>query len=79
MEKISPWGHDLVQGLTLLFEVISRLAGKHDTRIWRVLEHYVEASRGKEDFSSVSMVGVDETSRAKGHTYVTLLRHIGTE
>jgi len=53
-------------------KAISRLVGEHDTRIWRVLEHYVEASRAKEDFSSVSMVGVDETSRAKGHQFVTL-------
>jgi len=80
-----PWAR-IGAGFSLLFEAlimtfakngmtpkaISRLVGEHDTRIWRVLEHYVEASRGKEDFSSVSMVGVDETSRAKGHTYVTL-------
>ena len=81
----APWARPGA-GFTLLFEAlimtfakngmtpkaISRLVGEHDTRIWRVLEHYVEASRSREDFSSVSMVGVDETSRAKGHTYVTL-------
>ena len=81
----APWARSGT-GFTLLFEAlimtfakngmtpkaISRLVGEHDTRIWRVLEYYVETSRAKEDFSSVSMVGVDETSRAKGHTYVTL-------
>jgi transposase len=80
-----PWARSGA-GFSLLFEAlimtfakngmtpaaISRLVGEHDTRIWRVLEHYVELSRSEADFSSVSMVGVDETSRAKGHTYVTL-------
>lgn len=53
-------------------KAISRLVGEHDTRIWRVLEYYVEASRSDANFSSVSMVGVDETSSSKGHSYVTL-------
>lgn len=49
-----------------------RLIGEHDTRVWRVLEHYVEQARAEADFSEVRTVGVDETSRSKGHNYVTV-------
>lgn len=80
-----PWARPGA-GFTLLFEAlvvglaangmtasaIGRLVGEHDTRIWRVLEHYVDAARARESFAEVRKVGVDETSRAKGHVYVTV-------
>lgn len=80
-----PWSRP-GSGFTLLFEAlimvfaknnmtpnaIARLIGEHDTRIWRVLEHYVDESRAKQDQSAVKKVGVDETSRAKGHDYVSI-------
>ena len=55
---------------------IGRIVGEHDTRIWRVLEHYVDEARGRANFSEVEKVGVDETSRRKGHVYVTLFADI---
>ena len=80
-----PWARPGA-GFTLLFEAlimvlaknnmtpngIGRLIGEHDTRIWRVLEYYVDASLAKQDQSEVTRVGVDETSRAKGHDYVSI-------
>lgn len=51
---------------------VADLIGEHDTRIWRVLEYYVLEARSEEDFSEVESVGVDETSRAKGHKYVSV-------
>lgn len=51
---------------------IAEMINEHDTRIWRVLEHYVAEARSNEDFSKVKSVGVDETSRAKGHKYVSV-------
>ena len=51
---------------------IAEMVDEHDTRIWRVLEHYVLEARSQEDFSKVKSVGVDETSRAKGHKYVSV-------
>ena len=51
---------------------IAEIIGEHDTRIWRVVEYYVAEARSNEDFSKVSSVGVDETSRSKGHKYVSL-------
>jgi transposase len=84
-----PWARPR-SGFTLLFEAlvitfgqngmtpsaISRIVGEYDTRLWRVLEHYVDASRANEDYSKVTKVGVDETSRSKGHTYVTIFADI---
>jgi len=49
-----------------------RLVDEHDTRLWRVLQHYVEKARAGQDVSKVTAVGVDETSRSKGHHYVTV-------
>jgi len=48
------------------------IIGEHDTRIWRVLSYYIPESRSKEDYSQVKIVGVDETSCAKFHKYVSL-------
>jgi transposase len=51
---------------------LGRIVGEHDTRIWRVLEHYVDEARGRASFAGVTKVGVDETARAKGHVYISL-------
>src|SRR5437660_113935 len=49
-----------------------KIVGEHDTKLWRVLHHYVDEARAKEDFSQVRKVGVDETSHRRGQDYVTL-------
>lgn len=79
-----PWARP-GSGFTLLFEAlliefctampvatVARMVGEHDTRIWRVLDHYVTTARAELDFSDVTAVGMDETSAAKGHDYVTV-------
>jgi transposase len=80
----APWeGH--AAGFTLLFEAlilelvkvmpvhqVSRLLGVYDSKLWKMIKAYTETARACEDFSSVSVVGVDETSARKGHDYVTL-------
>ena len=79
-----PWS-GVVPGFTLLFEAlliqlckvmpihnISQLTGVSDYKIWRVLEVYVQAAKSNEDFSDVTILGMDETSVAKGHDYITL-------
>jgi len=55
---------------------ISAIAGhidEHDTRIWRVVGHYVEEARSEQDFSTVTAVGIDETACTRGHKYVSLV------
>jgi transposase len=81
----APWARP-GSGFTLLFEALvltlcrhmpvsaaSRLTGEHDTRLWRILEAYVEGARERTDMSGVSRIGVDETSFKPGHQYVTLV------
>ncbi len=53
-------------------KAIADLLGEHDTRIWRVVHHHIEQARAKEDHSKVRHVGVDETSRRRGHHYASL-------
>jgi transposase len=55
---------------------VGNLLGEHDTRLWRVIHHYVGEARSKEDLSDVVEIGLDETSRKKGHEYITLVADI---
>lgn len=79
-----PWARP-GSGFTLLFEaymmalapeipmaVLARMVGEHDTRLWRVVKHHVADARTRVDMSEVSSVVVDETSRAKRYSYVSL-------
>ncbi len=79
-----PWARS-ESGFTLLFEAmimvlaknmpvktIASFVNEHDTRLWRVLHHYVDDAREKADHSQVKQVGMDETSRRRGHSYVSL-------
>lgn len=79
-----PWARE-GSGFTLLFEALAmtmmtsmpvaavgRLVGEHDTRLWRVLRHYVEKARAAADHSGVTRVAFDETAATRGHDYVSL-------
>jgi transposase len=79
-----PWARD-GSGFTLLFEAlamtmmtsmpvaaVARLLGEHDTRLWRVLHHYVEQARARADHAAVTRVAFDETAARRGHDYVSL-------
>ena len=52
-------------------KVAAAILGEHDTRIWRVLNHYVQSTRAQVDHSGVRRVGMDETSAKRGHDYVS--------
>jgi len=79
-----PWARP-GSGFTLLFEALvmtlvrempvkiaAAMLGEHDTRIWRVLDHYVQSARAQEDHSEVKRVGMDETSARRGQDYISL-------
>jgi transposase len=79
-----PWARP-DSGFTLLFEAmvmtmvsampvkaVARIVGEHDTRLWRVVHHYVEQGRARTDASEVSRVAIDETAARRGHDYITL-------
>ena len=50
---------------------VSDTLGEHDTRLWRVAAHYVEAAHAKNSWAKVRAISVDETSARRGHRYVT--------
>ena len=79
-----PWARP-GSGFTLLFEAMAmtlvtampvraaaRIVREHDTRLWRVVIHYVEAALARADFSDVMRIAVDETAAKRGHDYITL-------
>jgi transposase len=79
-----PWARP-DSGFTLLFEAFvmqlakampvlaaARLVGEHDTRVWRIIHHYVDSARSQADHSSVTQVGIDETAARRGQDYVSL-------
>jgi transposase len=79
-----PWARP-DSGFTALFEAfcmtlakdmpitkIADLVEEYDTRIWRIVRHHVSEGRGKEDYSEVKELGVDETSARKGHNYISI-------
>ena len=79
-----PWARP-DSGFTLLFEAllmnlvsampvnaVARLVGEHDTRLWRVIHHYVEQARARNNLTDVSRVAIDETAARRGHNYITL-------
>jgi transposase len=79
-----PWARP-GSGFTLLFEALTMalcaqmpvravadLVGEHDTRVWRIVHHYVDQAREREDLSGVSRIGIDDTSFRRGQSYVTI-------
>jgi len=74
-----------LSGFTLLFEAmilmlaqqmpfaaVARIVGESAHRVMAVCERYVEIALGLADFSAVKALAIDETSRARGHDYITL-------
>jgi transposase len=79
-----PWAGKL-SGFTLLFEAfvlalcremtfsgVARVSGLSKHRVMSICERYVDTAVAAADFSEVRRLAIDETSRAKGHDYVTL-------
>ena len=79
-----PWARP-GSGFTLLFEAmimtmvpampvkaVARMVGEHDTRLWRVIHHYVDKARAASDASGVTRLAIDETAARRGQDYITL-------
>lgn len=47
-----------------------------DRALWRVLDHHVTQAQGREDYSAVTAIGVDETACRRGHHYITLVHDL---
>lgn len=79
-----PWAGKL-SGFTLLFEAlvlslcrempfaaVARLVGESWHRVAAIAERYVELALANADYSEVRHLAIDETSKAKGHDYITI-------
>ena len=80
----TPW-EGLSNGFTLLFEAlllqlcqampinkVANITRTSDDKLWDMLDRYIDKTRKYEDFKDIESIGMDETSRAKGHEYITL-------
>ena len=79
-----PWAREY-SSFTFLFESmvilmaqdmqvshVAKRVNENDTRIWRIIKHYIKKALQKLDFSSITTFCVDETSERKGHKYITI-------
>ena len=58
--------------MTMPMAKMAAMLDEHDTRLWRIIERYVQKARKEADYGDVDTVGVDETSHKRGHHYVSL-------
>lgn len=78
-----PWARPN-SGFTLLFEAFvmalakamplltaAEIVDEYDKRLMRIITHYVAKARNEVNMRQVHTIGIDETSKAKGHDYVT--------
>lgn len=85
VRQVEPDWAGKLSGFTLLFEALvltlcqqmtfaaaGRLVGETRHRVAAICERYVELALAQADFSAVQELAIDETSRARGHDYITL-------
>lgn len=83
-----PWAREGSR-FTLLFEALSltlarempvaacaRILRCTDNALWRQIDAQVDRARAQESYASVKVIGIDETSCAKGHSYITLVHDL---
>ncbi len=80
-----PWSRE-GSGFTLLFEAFAMLMIENEMpvnkvgkvldenahRLWRIFNYWIKRAYGADKPSQVTKLGFDETSRKKGHSYITL-------
>jgi transposase len=85
VRQVEPEFAGRLSGFTLLFEAlilmfaqqmpfaaVARIAGESAYRVAELCRRYVELALVQADFSDVKALAIDETSRARGHDYITL-------
>ncbi len=83
-----PWAREGSR-FTLLFEALSltlarempvaacaRILRCSDNALWRQIDAQVDLARAQESYAAVKVIGIDETSCAKGHSYITLVHDL---
>lgn len=86
-----PWSRK-GSGFTLLFEAFSMalierempvnkvadLINEYPQRIWNIFNYWIQIAYQADDQSTVTQLGIDETSVRKGHDYVTVAADLAT-
>jgi transposase len=85
VRQVDPDFAGRLNGFTLLFEAlilllaqqmpfaaVGRIVGESEYRVLAVCKRYVHIAGGLADYSAVTSLAIDETSRARGQKYVTL-------
>jgi transposase len=83
-----PWAREGSR-FTLMFEALAltlarempvaacaRILRCADNALWRQIDAHVTLARAKESYADVTVIGIDETSCAKGHSYITLVHDL---
>jgi transposase len=52
-------------------QAVANIVNVDDEKLWRVLHKYIDQAREDVDLSNLTRIGLDETSKSKGHKYVT--------
>lgn len=86
IRQVEPDWAGKLAGFTLLFEAlvlalcrempfaaVARVVGLSWHRVAAICKRYVELALDQADFSEVKRLAADETSRARGHDYITLV------
>jgi transposase len=86
VRQVEPDWAGKLNGFTLLFEAliiamcremtftaVSRLVGISWHKVTAICKRYVNLGLEQADFSAVNRLAVDETSKARGHDYITLV------
>ena len=84
----APWAREGSR-FTLLFEALAltlarempvaacaRILRCADNTLWRQIDAHVTLARAQESYADVAVIGIDETSCAKGHSYITLVHDL---
>ena len=85
VRQVEPGFAGKLSGFTLLFEAlvlmlaqqmpfaaVARLVGISQYKVTAICSRYVDLALAQADFSEVTALAIDETSRARGHNYITL-------
>ena len=84
----APWAREGSR-FTLMFEALAltlarempvsacaRILRCSDNALWRQIDAHVALARTKENYADTKVIGIDETSCAKGHSYITLVHDL---
>lgn len=80
-----PWAREN-SGFTLLFEAFSmclieqemainkigKLLSEYPKRIWTIFDYWIGIAYSEANHTEITKLGIDETSRKKGHEYITV-------